>query len=164
MTELTIAPLTSQHSAEISALAMRSKAHWGYSPAFLKQCEAELSYSAEQIAHKDYHFVAAWLAPDTNPSAPLGFYALQCLSSSQMELLALFICPSAISTGVGRVLLGHAIEFAKKQRATSLIVYSDPHAAGFYSRAGAVHCGYQASGSIPGRELPIYQFPLKETA
>ena len=160
MTDIKIAPLTSQYSADISALAMRSKAHWGYSTAFMQQCRAELSYSPEQINHEDFHFVGAWSTSVSDAQSPIGFYALERLSDAQFELLALFVCPAKIGLGVGSMLLRHAVTFAQAKRFISLLIYSDPHAAAFYAKNGAKQIGTQPSGSIPGRELPVYKIAL----
>tara|TARA_R110000737_G_scaffold60786_11_gene87675 strand:+ start:612 stop:1094 length:483 start_codon:yes stop_codon:yes gene_type:complete len=157
LTDIKIAPLTSQHSADISALAMRAKAHWGYSAAFMQLCRAELSYSPEQINHEDFHFVGAWSPGTSDIQSPIGFYALERLSAKQFELLALFVCPTKIGLGVGSMLLHHALKFAKAKRFTSVVIYSDPHAAEFYAKNGATRIGSQPSGSIPGRELPVYE-------
>lgn len=164
MSALTLRPLSTKYSADISALAMRSKAHWGYSPAFMQQCEQELTYSAQQIAHKDFHFIGAFSPSDSQALTPLGFYAIQRISSEKAELLALFVCPSVIGCGVGKSLLQHAISAAKSHHFKTMLIYSDPNAASFYAKHGAQRIGTHPSGSIVGRELPVYQIPLMPSA
>lgn len=158
--QINLIPLGEEHSTDISALAMRSKAYWGYSPAFIQQCARELTYSAQQIAHDDFHFVGAFSSFINQNSSPLGFYALQRISREQAEVLALFVCPTQIGCGLGQALLQHAISAAKSQHFTSLVIYSDPNAAAFYAKNGARRVGTQPSGSIAGRELPVYQIQL----
>ncbi|ABG38874.1 GCN5-related N-acetyltransferase [Paraglaciecola sp. T6c] len=158
--QINLIPLGEEHSVDISALAMRSKAYWGYSPAFMQQCAHELTYSAQQIAHNDFHFVGAFSSFINQNSSPLGFYALQRISREEAELLALFVCPTQIGCGLGQALLQHAISAAKSQHFTSLVIYSDPNAAAFYAKNGARRVGTQPSGSIAGRELPVYQIQL----
>ena len=34
----------------LSDLALRSKAHWGYSPEFIERCRTELCYSKQQLS------------------------------------------------------------------------------------------------------------------
>ena len=157
---INLIPLGEEHSADISALAMRSKAHWGYSPAFMQQCAHELTYSAQQIAHKNFHFIGAFSSSDNQALTPLGFYAIQRLSPEKAELLALFVCPSVIGCGVGKSLLQHAIGTAKSHHFKAMLIHSDPHAAAFYAKNGAKRIGSQPSGSIAGRELPVYQILL----
>tara|TARA_R110000744_G_scaffold112968_1_gene211729 strand:+ start:9590 stop:10072 length:483 start_codon:yes stop_codon:yes gene_type:complete len=157
---INLIPLSEEHSADISALAMRSKAHWGYSSAFMQQCAHELTFSKTQIAHKDFHFIGAFTSSGSQALTPLGFYAIQRLSSEKAELLALFVCPSVIGCGVGKSLLQHAISAAKSHHFKAMLIHSDPHAAAFYAKNGAKRIGSQPSGSIAGRELPIYQILL----
>jgi len=46
---MVIRPATPDEAASISALAMRPKAAWGYSPAFMDACCAELTWSAQDL-------------------------------------------------------------------------------------------------------------------
>ena len=46
-------------AGHLGDLALRSKAHWGYSEAFLEACRAELSYSPGQIEDASSDFVVA---------------------------------------------------------------------------------------------------------
>lgn len=70
------------------------------------------------------------------------------------DLLKLFVEPSTLRGGVGRVLFTWAIDKAASMGADSLAVEADPDAAPFYRRMGAEDCGFAPSGSIPGRLLP----------
>jgi hypothetical protein len=47
-----------------------------------------------------------------------------------------------------------AIDVARENGATQLIIDSDPCAAPFYRRMGAYDLGQAPSGSVPGRMLP----------
>ena len=48
----------------LSALALRSKAHWGYSKEFLKSCENELTYDPVQLDDSDSQVgQCAWQVP-----------------------------------------------------------------------------------------------------
>ncbi|MGY0564078.1 MAG: GNAT family N-acetyltransferase, partial [Paraglaciecola chathamensis] len=141
MSALTLRPLSTKYSADISALAMRSKAHWGYSPAFMQQCAHELTYSKTQISHKDFHFIGAFSPSDSQALTPLGSYAIQRISSEKAELLALFVCPSVIGCGAGKSLLQHPISAAKSHHFKAMLIYSDPNAAAFYAKHGAQRIG-----------------------
>ena len=139
----------------LSELAMRSKAHWGYSPAFMDACRAELTYSAAEIGDARRRFAVA-----ERSGTPVGFYALGKASMGSVELEALFVEPGHIRTGVGRALLRHAGAAAVSQGARVLVIQGDPHAAAFYEAAGAVRIGERESTSIPGRLLPLYSLSL----
>ncbi len=82
-------------AACISALALRSKAHWGYSPEFMKSCEDELTYQPNQLSDARFHFVVG-----QQGSEIVGFYSLEAMSKRQFELGALFIEPEQIGKGI----------------------------------------------------------------
>lgn len=148
---LNIRPACKQDAAVLSQLAIRSKAHWGYSDDFMQACEDELSVNVDAIS--DY-----WLAESLTEI--LGFYALTKISCLQYELDAMFVDPVHIGAGVGRALFLHAKEVAFDKGATSLLIQSDPNAAPFYIGLGGVLVGEKASGSIVGRMLPTFEVAL----
>ncbi len=142
-----------QEAAALSALAMRSKAHWGYSAEFMRACEAELTYSSQELADHTYYVL------DTGTRV-IGFYGLHPQSAEQVELEALFVEPEHIGTGCGRTLMEHAKMTAATAGFRQLIVQGDPHAARFYAAAGGTLVGNRESDSIPGRFLPLFRIPL----
>ena len=152
MTELTIRPALATESQAISSLALRSKAHWGYSAEFLEQCRAELTYTPERCASGRV-MVAA------RDGGIVGFYATDG-DAPRGELDALFVDPEHIGTGLGGLLLQHALTQASRTGFTELLLDADPYAADFYRRHGAVVIGETPSGSIPGRTLPRMRFDL----
>jgi len=130
----------------LSALALRSKRHWGYDSAFLEACRAELTLTPEQAT-------AARVVRDGDDL--LGFHLLD-----DGELLMLFVEPAAIGRGVGRALLDDARRDATGRGWASLRVESDPAAEGFYLAHGARRMGSVPSGSVAGRELPLLELPV----
>jgi GNAT superfamily N-acetyltransferase len=143
-----------QHEVDtLSALAFRSKAHWGYSSAFMEACRAELTYGRNHL--KTRHVYVLELTGQI-----LGFYALKQHSGDRVELEALFVEPSWIGQGVGRRLIDHAKALARQLGAGVMIIESDPNAVAFYIRAGARQTGHQPSGSIAGRVLPTFEIDL----
>ena len=139
----------------ISALAIRSKAYWGYDKEFMDSCVDELSHSTEQISDENSRYYLA-----EKDGEILGFYKLENLHQDTVLLEALFIDTSAI----GRALFEHAKETAKKCGGTSLEAQSDPYAERFYLAMGAKVTGRKKSGSIPGRLLPMIHVELKNIA
>ena len=133
----------------LSDLALRSKAHWGYSPEFIERCRAELSYSEQQLRAANMRFCVLESA-----GCVVGFYALKRLSRTEIELEAMFVEPAFIGKGCGRLLMEHAKSVASDLDAKKLIIQSDPYAERFYLAAGAVATGTRESASIPGRYLP----------
>ncbi|NND47236.1 MAG: GNAT family N-acetyltransferase [Woeseiaceae bacterium] len=139
----------------LSALALRSKAHWGYSPDFLESCRNELTVDESRIGSEDYHcFVVV------ERKSILGFYVLECVSERVYELDALFVEPAHIGTGIGRLLIQHALHTLSKRGAARLIIQGDPNATKFYRATGARQIGTRESGSIRGRYLPLYEIEI----
>lgn len=134
-------------AARLSALALRSKAHWGYDDAFLAACRAELTLREEEIATR------RTLVAERD-GWPLGFVTVEG-EPPQGELGMLFVEPVEIGRGVGRRLFTAALEAARAAGFTRLTVEADPHAEGFYRAMGARRIGEAPSGSVPGRYLPL---------
>ena len=139
----------------ISAIAMQSKAYWGYSADFMAACEAELTYDAAMIESSAQTFIGAQAA-----TALVGFYALAWRSSECCELEALFVMPEYIGKGAGRELLEHAKQQAVREGVPVMRIQGDPHAENFYRQAGARVVGMRESGSIAGRQLPLFEIAL----
>jgi len=144
------------HEAELlSALALRSKAHWGYSPGFLDSCRDELTVDRSRIGSVDYRcFVVV------KNNSILGFYALESIAEDVHELDALFVEPTQIGTGIGRLLIQHALQILANCGAVRLIIQGDPNATEFYKAAGARQIGTRESDSIPGRYLPLFELEI----
>jgi len=153
--QISLRKARSAEAAELSNLAMRSKAFWGYSAEFMAACAAELTWDADDIDDPAFSFVVA-----ESTATIVGFYATRRLSDTDYELEALFVDPEHIGSGVGRALIQHAVDALQQEQAATLSVLGDPHAEAFYVAAGARKVGMQASGSIPGRELPLFEIAL----
>jgi GNAT superfamily N-acetyltransferase len=130
----------------ISALALRSKGHWGYDPAFLEACRADLTIDP------------AWcdgvrLVVAEEDGTLLG-YARVAGEAPVGELAGLFVDPAAMGRGVGGLLLRHSVRIAAGLGMRVLEIDSDPYAEPFYRHAGAVRTGESASTVDPTRLLP----------
>ncbi len=139
----------------LSRLALRSKAHWGYSKEFLEACQSELTVEASRLGTGDYQCFAA-----LDGESIVGFYSLEYVSADSCELGALFVEPEQIGSGVGRLLIQHAVRRLSERGVERLTIQGDPHATGFYIAAGARRVGTRESGSIPGRELPLFEIEI----
>jgi GNAT superfamily N-acetyltransferase len=93
----------------------------------------------------------------TSDGVPLGFSAVD-LQSAPAELLALWVEPSAIGTGVGRALLRDALSTAAGHGTGGLLVESDPNAESFYLHHGARRLGERRSATTK-RLLPLLWVP-----
>ena len=148
------APLISEADL-LSALAMRSKAYWGYSAEFMEQCRAELSVQSCHIDSDQFQYFVAVL-----DNKIVGFYALERLSTAEFELEALFVEPEHIGTGIGRSLMNHAKKQIAALGGQVLKIQGDPNAEKFYLAAGGVPIGMRESASIAGRYLPLFEITL----
>lgn len=147
-----------QESESLSALAIRSKAHWNYSDEFLQDCMEELSYTAEQISHPNHWFYVASLNDQIQ-----GFYQLVKITPDEIELEALFVEPKLVGQRLGKILFEHAIQLATNEDFSKVQIQSDPNATEFYLKMGCTKTGELESQSIPGRFLPLLSFDLRST-
>jgi GNAT superfamily N-acetyltransferase len=148
-----IRPGVAADAPVVSAFALRSKGHWGYSPEFLEACRDELTYTEADCSSGDLYVATA----DGNIA---GFYLLHGVGP-EAELAALFVDPPRIGQGLGGVLLRHALDLARTRGVVRVHLDADPDAAPFYVHHGARRVGEAPSGSIPGRVLPLLEFELR---
>ena len=138
----------------LSALAVRSKAHWGYDSEFLEACRGELTLSPAFVDTAHVHVLEA-------AGQVIGFYSLVNWSS-ELELRHFFVDPAFMGQGVGRRLWEDAVTRARNLGREQLLIESDPHAEGFYLKLGAERIGKVPSQARRGRVLPLLLFPLTD--
>lgn len=136
----------------LTALARRSKAHWGYSDAFMAACADELKITAERIAVETF-FVAE------NDGLIVGMAGIAACDGG-WEVCNMFVDPDWIGTGLGGRLFHVLVDEARRRGITELQIDADPNARAFYERMGAVYRHMTASGSIMGREIPHLRLPV----
>ena len=132
--------------SSLSALCLRSKAHWGYDEAFMTACRAELTLHPDELQTTS-------LQVAERDAAVAGLAQVK-VTGADADLLKLFIEPALLGSGIGRLLFEWATAKARDLGATRMTIDADPGAAPFYERMGAHHAGFAPSGSIPGRMLP----------
>jgi GNAT superfamily N-acetyltransferase len=136
----------------LSALCLRSKAHWGYDDAFMAACVQELTLTSLDLETDQVMVLED--ADGVAGIAQVGLEAAGCF------LDKLFIDPSRMGRGYGRSLYLWALDCARELGAHELIIEADPDAAAFYAKLGAAHAGEVSSGSVAGRVLPRLVHPL----
>src|SRR5262245_49858559 len=147
-----VRPARPDEAAELSALALRSKMHWGYPDEWVELYRPDLSLTPDEIA------AGRVLAADVD--GRLAGFATVEGDPPEGEIAHLWVDPPAIGTGVGRRLFARALDTARAAGLRSLVIHSDPHAEGFYLAMGAVRIGDVASTSIPGRTIPLLRVAL----
>ena len=136
----------------LTELALRSKAYWGYDAAFMARCRVALTVDADELRRQPY-FVAE------RDGTILGFYGFEP-EGDAIGLSRFFVEPDEIGAGVGRALMEHAKESARRDGHRTLIAVADPNAAKFYERLGGQPAGSAPSEIDPARPLPILRFDL----
>jgi N-acetylglutamate synthase-like GNAT family acetyltransferase len=139
----------------LSELCVRSKAVWGYDETFMALARAALEVRPEHIKAGD-----VWVATAADGSIA-GMVALGPSDQPRtLDLEKLFVAPQRIGSGVGRMLLAYAIAETRRRGAWRLTILSDPYAAAFYERNGAIRIGVAPSDAVPGRMLPLFEISL----
>lgn len=133
--------------ARLTAVALRSKAHWGYDDAFMEACVAELAVTPQTLDAGEI-----WLA-ETGDGVIAGFADVRP-EGAIAEVYAVFVDPPFMAKGIGLALWDKIEEAARRFGSARIGVDSDPNAEGYYVRMGCVAAGTAPSGSIPGRMLP----------
>lgn len=138
----------------LTALALRSKAHWGYDADFLAACVPALTIDAT-VLDAGPAFVAT-----RADRTPVGFVAVDLAGPDGVEVTHLFVDPPAIGSGVGRRLWDRAVAAALVAGASAVVVEADPNAEPFYARLGAQPIGSRPSSVTPDRRLPLLRLLL----
>lgn len=139
----------------LGALCVRSKARWGYDAQFMR-----LSYRSLQIDPDAIDAGRVFVATDARDE-PLGVADCCALPEPGVfDLLHLFVDPQAMRLGVGRALFEAACAWCVVQGGTKLVILSDPNAAAFYQRLGALLIGEAPSDAVPDRALPLLEYRL----
>ncbi|MCB1915697.1 MAG: GNAT family N-acetyltransferase [Rhodocyclaceae bacterium] len=153
---MTVLRARAADAPQLSALAFRSKAMWGYGARFIHACRGELHVGAATLGARDRRCLVA-----RHGGSIRGFCMLVRETAHRWELDALFVSPEAIRHGIGRALMRAACQRVARDGARELLIQSDPHAEGFYRKLGAAAVGRRASDSIPGRHLPLLRLRLR---
>jgi GNAT superfamily N-acetyltransferase len=121
-----IRPARIEEAAALSELCIRSKAAWGYDEAFMALVRIAFEGMQEQVAAGN-----VWVATGADGEIA-GLVALgPSEEPDTLDLDKLFVEPRWIRTGVGRALLAHAIDEARRRGAMRVTILADPYAAGF---------------------------------
>jgi ribosomal protein S18 acetylase RimI-like enzyme len=141
----------------LSELAFRAKAQWGYPEEWLRLWRGDLTLTPEYLA------------------AYPGFVALDCgrpvgccvaeVRGREASLEHLWIAPECQRRGIGRMLVGAALDIAAAAGVSRVAVIADPFAEPFYLRLGAFRTG-EVPAPMPGapdRVLPRLEFVVRAT-
>jgi ribosomal protein S18 acetylase RimI-like enzyme len=143
---------TADDADALSDLAHRAKAHWGYPATWMREWDAQLTIIPGYLEMHD-----VWVSEEDG--AIVGMCALED-RQDRWNLEHVWVDPAAHGRGVGRALVLHALEEARRRHDGVVELLSDPYASGFYERLGARRAG-EVPAPMPGakdRTLPRYEF------
>ena len=142
-----IRPAHAGEAAALTALAWRSKAHWGYDAEFMAVLKPLLTVTEQDLSTSCVNVMDA-------AGEPIGWYRLTG-TPPRGELEDLWLEPASIGRGAGRRLFEHALHTASELGFRALTIEADPNAEGFYRAVGATRIGDRRSPS--GRTLPLLE-------
>ena len=152
MSEIAIRAARAGEAASLTALCVRSKAHWGYDAEFMRLSARTLMIREGDIATGRV-LVATMDKTSIAVASVLG-------EGETVDLDTLFVDPPAIGSGAGRALFEACVVLARRLGARQMTILADVHAAAFYERLGARFVRQAPSDAIPGRILPLYEYDL----
>lgn len=143
----------------LTQIAFAAKRTWNYPEDWIQLWEDELTITTKYILENK-----VWVG--TVNHEVVGFCSLVYVPEDTLygEILVgkghwmdhLFIDPKYQHQGIGKQLWEYALTFGQENNISSLNIFVDPNAVGFYEKVGAKFVKDSPS-SIPGRSLPIYQ-------
>ena len=152
-----VRPARAEEALALTQLCIRSKAHWGYDPEFMRQAAKALTVTSAMIDKSRV------LVAEHRDSGLLGVVAIEPMQpEGRFDLALLFVEPSAFGKGVGRTLFDAMVRPAGNQGGRSLSILADPFAAPFYQRMGAIKLGEAPSDAIAGRFVPLLEYEIPE--
>lgn len=136
----------------LTKITIQSKAHWGYSAEQMKLWTNDLTITPDYIEKNDVYNLVV-------DDEIIAYYSIHRTAKDEVLLDNLFISPTHIGKGFGRLLLNDFLDRMKAKGVSEVKLYSDPHSEDFYR-----HFGFEVIGkmetSITGRFLPIMKRSL----
>jgi GNAT superfamily N-acetyltransferase len=149
MNNIVIREAKASEADQLTDLAKRSKAHWGYPQELIEKWHSELVVTPELIMSS----ISLVVEVDGQIK---GFW---CRTPKEgLSEGRYFIDPDSIRLGYGKLLWDAVIVKAKELKLKYLTWESDPNAVGFYLKMGARQIGTTNSNIVPGRVIPIMRY------
>lgn len=80
-----------------------------------------------------------------------------------MEMEYFFLDPRYLKKGMGRKMWEESLNLLKAQNCEFFLICSDPYAAGFYEKMGALRVGSLPSSVEEDRFLPLYLYLINDS-
>lgn len=153
MEQIQLRPAVPRDAAALTRLAFAAKASWGYPAEWLELWRPDLTFTQDTI--RSNLVVVA-----DHDQVQVGVSGLT-IEDSDAELVALWVHPNWMGQGIGRCLFQQAMNTIINQGLQSVRIVSDPNAAPFYFRMGAVQTGWCES-TPAGRMLPVFEMNVNQ--
>jgi predicted N-acetyltransferase YhbS len=154
MTGIGIRPARVDDAAALTQIAVRATKRDGYDDGAIARFMPGLQVNLALIA-AGLVFVAE------EEGVPRGYVALRPTGMGGLILLeGIFVDPDFSRGGVGTRLFAAAIEFSRKMAGSVILIYSSPHAVGFYSGLGAIRIGTTPFVFSPDTRLSTFAFTI----
>lgn len=125
----TIASALPKDTNFLANLEIRSESYWGYSSDFMDRFKEIYLITEEFILDNPTYILK-------DGETIIGFYGI-LLNSDEASLEYLFVEPTYIGKGYGKMLWNHALEECKKLGIREFTIITSPDAREFYLKLGA---------------------------
>lgn len=136
----------------LASLEIKSESYWGYSSDFMDRFKEIYLITEEFILNNPTYILK-------NGEIIIGFYGI-LLNHDEVSLEYLFIEPTYIGKGYGKMLWDHALEEFKKLGIREFTIITSPDAREFYLRLGATVYSQVDSLISKGNKTPKLIFSL----
>ena len=136
----------------LASLEIKSESYWGYSSDFMDRFKEIYLITEEFILNNPTYILK-------NSEIIIGFYGI-LLNHDEVSLEYLFIEPTYIGKGYGKMLWDHALEEFKKLGIREFTIITSPDAREFYLRLGATVYSQVDSLISKGNKTPKLIFSL----
>lgn len=139
----------------LTALCVRSKAHWGYDDKFMRRSALRLTVKPAMI--EEGRVLVAEEAPR---GSWVWLLSRRCRQGANSTFPCCSWSPPPSAAGLGAFCSKPLSGSQRRGGGSSLSILADPFAAGFYRQLGAVKVGEAPSDAIPGRYLPLFDYTI----
>ena len=150
---MNLLPAELQDIPVLASIAWQAKGHWGYPLEWMENWRATLSPNASYI--EENLVLKIEKEGDIKAWGALHFDS----ELDRWEIDHLWVLPSAMGQGMGKMLWKAFCEEAKLRGVKELLILSDPHARPFYEKMGAEYVK-EVPSTPEGRTLPLMRVEI----
>ena len=150
-----IRPARVDDAAGLTEIAVRATKHDGYDDGAVSRFMPGLKINLALIAAGLVHVA------EDEQGVPRGYVSLRPTGMGGLiQLEGIFVDPACSRSGIGTRLFAAAVEHSRKMGGDVILIYSSPHAVGFYARLGAIRIGVTPFVFAPDLQLSMFAFSV----